>query len=141
MSAANATSGPMPVYGADGANLATGAEGVASVTTQSGVGASGRHYIPFSCDGSPVASLQIIYDASLVASAISVESCNKPENLVNNYDETDEWTDEPAVSPSLPNASAGSQMIHVGNNGARRLRLVITVSTAGEIAGWAWGKD
>jgi hypothetical protein len=141
MSAANANPGPMPVYGNNGAEIANDKEGTTSVTTQSGVGASGRHYIPIPCEASPVASLQIIYDANLIVSAISVESCNKPSELVNVYDESSEWTDEPAVAPSLPNASADSQMIHVSANGARRLRLAFTVSTAGTIAGWAHGKD
>lgn len=100
----------------------------------------GTIYIPFGGDASLVQSAQLQWDAVLVA-GVTVESCNFPEPA-NNSVIAGEWAPEavPAVT-NVVGGSAGGAMLHVSNNGARRLRLKVVVSTAGGLRVRAHGKD
>lgn len=87
------------------------------------------HYIGVGGDASMIHSIHLAWDAALTAT-ITVESCNFPEVAVD--DETaGNWIDEADITDISPAASASGAMIHIADNGARRLRLKVVVTEGG----------
>jgi hypothetical protein len=79
----------------------------------------------------PLASIHLKYDASLVAT-FAYETSNLTE-VEEDSTATGDWVVESSVTIAAAASSAAGQMIHVGNNGALRSRLAITVTTAGAL--------
>jgi hypothetical protein len=120
----------------------------------------------FMLDGSDpdLVSVQILTDATIVFVS-TVETCNFPKHKggqgsgaidVSDFDVTGSlWTQEnpstayigttgtgwtPASLTLTKAAGVGSAMIHLGNDGARRTRLKLVVSTGGKVRVNRFGK-
>jgi hypothetical protein len=119
--------------------------------------------------GSPdadVESFNVITDATIAWSGMTVEDTNAPRNssgqmtpgTVTDYDVSADstWTQEnpsdayigtsgtgwTATAATLAKtAGKGSAMIHVSAYGAKRIRLKVVVTTAGTVRVAAWGKS
>jgi hypothetical protein len=88
-----------------------------------------------------LSSIQLRWDATLVTSAIALETTNLPEKTSTNandgvaFDSTTagDWKTETAVTFSNAATALGGDLQHVGNMGAKRMRLKFTVTTAGSL--------
>lgn len=96
------------------------------------------HYIGVGGDNSLVHSIHLKWDAALVGT-ITVESSNFPDVALDSATAGD-WIDEASIADVTPAAAASGTMIHVGNNGARRLRLKCVIGTPGVLRVRTHGK-
>lgn len=141
---------PLKIYGADSADAGAEGdpiafndqEGRTDVTTTSGFGGGGVHYIPLPIGEGAVHSVQLRYhDGTVATSAAELQVCNVPRRLIDNTDEgADDWATESGVTVPTHSAGIGSDMIDIASIAARRARLKLTISANGEISAWAWSK-
>lgn len=81
-----------------------------------------------------LSSVQLRWDATLVTSAIALETCNLPEDVVTaTSTAVGDWKTESSVTIANAAGTLGGDLVHLGNNGALRIRLAITTTTAGSL--------
>jgi hypothetical protein len=120
------------------------------------------HYFVINADEAEIDSIHILTGA-LIAGVFTVETCNFPRkrdevgpNDVTDYDETaGNWIKEDPTTAYVASvgtgwtvanltltktAGAAGAMIHLGNLGARRVRLKAAITTGGTIRVVAHGK-
>jgi|SRR5688572_10944129 len=79
----------------------------------------------------PLASIHLKYDATLAAT-FAYQTSNLTEVAADSTT-TGDWVTESSVTIAAAASSAAGQLIHVGNNGALRSRLAVTVTTVGAL--------
>lgn len=133
------------------ARKTTAATGTVALAETSGVAswnraimADGSFYsFPLPVSAASYLSMQYGWDATLVFTA-SLETTNIPDDALGNDDATGtDWFAESGVSLTVPaGGSAGTTMTHLSGIVARRARVKMTCTTAGELAGlWTHGKE
>lgn len=117
--------------------------GTTPVTTTSGVGASGRHYIGIPCEDSEVVAIQIGWTGTTNSSGNAVQATNMGHQEAKITDETlDKWTTKTGVTVTGPDGlGAGSEFVNIPDVGERRLRLLLTITGNGQVWVWVWSKD
>lgn len=121
---------------------ATDAKGTTPVTTASGVGATGNHYIAIPCEDSETISIFLGWTGTTNAGTCTVDATNIGNELVKLTDETADWVTDAAVTVGGPDGlGANSEMINISGAGARRYRLFVPITANGEIYVWVWAKD
>lgn len=78
-----------------------------------------------------LSSLHLKYDAVLAAT-FTYQTSNLGEVAFDSTT-TGDWVTESSVTIAAAATSAAGQMIHIGNNGALRARLIVTCTTAGAL--------
>lgn len=126
------------------------------------LGTPATYLFPLNGADAKIVSVQIQHDAA-IAYVATIETCNFPD-LVDDSDgvawystTAGHWIDEDPTTAFVgivgANTTAsngvvtttagalGGALWHVGNNGARRMRLKVVCSTGGEVRVAAWAKE
>jgi hypothetical protein len=108
------------------------------MTATNGVSGTAVHYVEIGGVDDVIQSIQISWPDAISSATITLQSSNflvttdvpLAGQAIARSDEVDgyRWADESVSITGPVAAAAGSTMIHVGNCGARRLRLKITVT-------------
>jgi hypothetical protein len=112
------------------------------LTTTNGVGGTAVHRFEIGGVDDLVQSIQIAWPDATSNATIVLQSSNF---LLNEATETEaagfKWSTEPVTITGPVGSAAGSTMVHLGNCGARRMRLEITVSATTQLYILGHGKQ
>lgn len=99
------------------------------LTTTNGVGGGAVHYFEIGGADDGITSCQISWNDATSSATIILETTNLgTSDAATDSTSAEEWSVEPVVITGPTATAAGSFMCHIGNNGARRNRLKVTVA-------------
>lgn len=103
--------------------------------------AIGTHYIAIPCFSAETVSIFLQwFDGDIAASGVTLQTTDDPDVDRDSTDDTD-WTDESDSITGPGGTAAGCERVNVTNLGARRARLEVVLSAAGELQIWTHAKD
>lgn len=116
--------------------------GFTNITTTTPLSCTGgtSYYVELGGAGATVQSAHFMGDGTIVAS-ITIQSTNFDDVAVNSTT-AGHWVSESSISVTSLNAGVTpASMVHIGNNGARRLRATIACTTTGKVIVATHGKQ